>query len=295
MKRNDHTIRRPARSTLAAVACGLIGAISISAQFSRPRPSALPPLRITPRMRRRPCLVPESHAGRAGGDPAESRRRPAGSPTHRRLWTLAAHGYSEAEYFVAGTARAYQPAGALSPDGKWAVDCVRHGRLQDADHCPQADRHEYVQWHGRRRVVERDGGTRPRRRAGWSAATVSCTTATSTSASLPKPCRSAAPPKACRPGIPNGTARCLTRAMRTPMTSSPRSHTALRDPSGVNPLAAGISGPGHHGAGKIRTVIAYGDSQSASRLVTYTNALQNRDQVFDGIHHPQPLRRRQQS
>ena len=71
---------------------------------------------------------------------------------------------------------------------------------------------------------------------------------------------------------------------------------ALRKPSGVNPLAESVKGLGHpklgysnsgrNGSSKIRTVLAYGNSQSASRLTTYTNALQNRDQVFDGIPHP---------
>src|SRR6266581_7925937 len=34
---------------------------------------------------------------------------------------LATHGYTEQEYFVTGIARAYEPAGTLTPDGKWAV------------------------------------------------------------------------------------------------------------------------------------------------------------------------------
>src|SRR5262249_13231320 len=48
---------------------------------------------------------------------------------------------------------------------------------------------------------------------------------------------------------------------------------ALRHPKGTNPIAGA----------KIRSMIAYGDSQSAFRLVTYADALANRDQVFDGI------------
>jgi len=49
---------------------------------------------------------------------------------------------------------------------------------------------------------------------------------------------------------------------------------ALRTPTkGVNPIAGG----------RIHSLVAYGDSQSAARLTTYADALQNRDQVFDGI------------
>jgi hypothetical protein len=48
---------------------------------------------------------------------------------------------------------------------------------------------------------------------------------------------------------------------------------AIRTPGTTNPIDNA----------KIRSVIAYGDSQSAARLTTYADALQNRDQVFDGI------------
>src|SRR6266545_248152 len=34
---------------------------------------------------------------------------------------LATHGYTEQEYFVTGTARAYEPTAPLTPDGKWNV------------------------------------------------------------------------------------------------------------------------------------------------------------------------------
>jgi len=34
---------------------------------------------------------------------------------------LASHGYTEQEYFVSGTARAYEPVGALTTDGQWTV------------------------------------------------------------------------------------------------------------------------------------------------------------------------------
>ena len=31
------------------------------------------------------------------------------------------YGYSEREYFIAGTATAYRPAGVLGADGRWSV------------------------------------------------------------------------------------------------------------------------------------------------------------------------------
>jgi hypothetical protein len=48
---------------------------------------------------------------------------------------------------------------------------------------------------------------------------------------------------------------------------------AVRHPGGANPI------PGH----QIKQIIGWGDSQSAARLTTYADAVQNRDQVFDGL------------
>jgi hypothetical protein len=44
-----------------------------------------------------------------------------GFPFTSAALDLAAHGYTEREYFAAGTARAYQPQGTWGEDGKWGV------------------------------------------------------------------------------------------------------------------------------------------------------------------------------
>jgi hypothetical protein len=44
-----------------------------------------------------------------------------GQPASQSAVDLAAHGYVEEEFFIEGTARAYEPAGPLAPDGRWSV------------------------------------------------------------------------------------------------------------------------------------------------------------------------------
>ena len=44
-----------------------------------------------------------------------------GTPYTSSAVDLASHGYTEQEYFVSGTARAYEPVGALTTDGQWTV------------------------------------------------------------------------------------------------------------------------------------------------------------------------------
>ena len=195
---------------------------------------------------------------------------------------LAAHGYSEAEYFVSGTARAYQPAGALSSDGKWAVnvsgtaDYKTRIIVRKPIDMSTFSGTVVVEWLNA--TVGRDLDV------GWVVGSNGLlhdrdvyvgVSAQALPISGPTQSLQAWDPE--RYGSLSHPGDAYSYDIFAQVAQ------ALRDPSGVNPLAAGIRGSGHHGAGKIRTVIAYGDSQSASRLVTYTNALQNRDRVFDGI------------
>ena len=72
--------------------------------------------------------------------------------------------YTEAEFFVSGTATAYKPAGTAG-DRRRVEGHARHdGRLQGADARPPAGRREAVQRHRRRRMAERDGERRRGRR-----------------------------------------------------------------------------------------------------------------------------------
>lgn len=70
-------------------------------------------------------VVPAStSAAKTGGEPVPSPKVTgpvAGQPTSLSALDLAAHGYVEEEFFLEGTARAYEPTGPLPEDGRWSV------------------------------------------------------------------------------------------------------------------------------------------------------------------------------
>jgi hypothetical protein len=185
---------------------------------------------------------------------------------------LASHGYTEQEYFVAGTARAFEPVGALTTDGQWTVavsgTAAYKTRILVRKPIDMATFSGTVVVEWMNASVGRDLDV------GWVFGSngmlhdhdiyVGVTAQKITIDGLAQGLKAWDPDRygsLVHPGDPYSYDIFAQVA------------EALRHPKGVDPVA------GSH----VRSVIAYGDSQSAARLTTYADALQNRDQVFDGI------------
>jgi hypothetical protein len=185
---------------------------------------------------------------------------------------LASHGYTEQEYFVSGTARAYEPVGALTTDGQWTVavsstaDYKTRILVRKPIDMDTFSGTVVVEWMNA--TVGRDLDV------GWVFGSTSMLHDHDIYVGV-----------SAQQGPING----LTQSLKAwdPDRYGSLVHPgdqysydmfaqvaeALRHPKGADPVAGA----------DIRSVIAYGDSQSAFRLVTYLDALQNRDQVLDGV------------
>jgi hypothetical protein len=185
---------------------------------------------------------------------------------------LSSHGYSEQEYFVSGTARAYEPVGTLTTDGRWQVRVASSAAyktrivVRKPIDMSTFSGNIVVEWMNA--TVGRDLDV------GWvfgsngllhdhdiyvgvSAQALPIT----------------GPAQGLQAWDPARYGSLVHPGDQYSYDIFAQVAQALRHPQGVNPIAGA----------KTRSVIAYGDSQSAFRLVTYADALQNRDQVFDGI------------
>jgi Alpha/beta hydrolase domain len=185
---------------------------------------------------------------------------------------LASHGYTEQEYFVSGTARAYQPDGALTPDGQWNVT--------------QSSTAPY-----KTRILVR----RPTDMKTFSGKVIvewlNVTVGRDLDVGWVFGSNGMLHDHDIYVGV-SAQANGLTNAVQGAKAWDPERYgslthpgdqysydifsqvgAALRNPGQVDPLAGG----------NVKELIAYGDSQSAFRLVTYLDAVQNNDRVYDGV------------
>jgi hypothetical protein len=183
---------------------------------------------------------------------------------------LRTHGDIEQEYFVSGTAQAYSPVGALGSDGKWTV--------APSSTAPYKTRIVVRRPIDMRRfngtvVVEWMNATTGRDLdVGWVFGHNEL--------------------------LRDGYVYVGVTAQALPVTSStglqswdPERYASLSHPGDQYSYdifsqvgqALATSKSGVLRGSRPERVIAYGDSQSAFRLVTYLNAIQPRDQVYDGF------------
>jgi hypothetical protein len=185
---------------------------------------------------------------------------------------LASDGYTEQEYFVSGTARAYEPVGTLTTDGRWQVNVSSTATYKTRIIVRKPiDMHTFngtvvVEWMNA--TVGRDLDV------GWVFGSNGMLNDHDIYIGVSA---QALPITGAAQGLqtwdPTRYGSLVHPGDQYSYDIFAQVGEALRHPLGVNPIAGA----------KIRSLIAYGDSQSAFRLVTYADALQNRDQVFDGI------------
>jgi hypothetical protein len=193
----------------------------------------------------------------------------AGQPASLSAVDLAAHDYVEEEFFVEGTARAYEPTGPLPADGRWSVKesstapyrtrmLVR--RPKDPSKFKGVVALEWLNVSGGLDAAPNWGlGHAELLRGGFAWVGVSAQAT----------------------GIKNLEG---TRGDRYSTLAHPgdaysydiysQAGAALRRPSGTNLLGRKF---------EVKRLIADGESQSAFRLVTYINAIQPLTRMFDGF------------
>jgi hypothetical protein len=185
---------------------------------------------------------------------------------------LATHGYTEQEFFVTGTARAYEPTAPLTPDGKWNVtvsstaDYKTRFIVRKPIDMSTFSGIVVVEWLNA--TVGRD--LDPGWVFGSNGVLHDHDIYVGVSAQkLPID----GPIQGLKAWDPDRYGSLVHPGDQYSYDIFAQVAEALRHPKGADPLA------GAH----TRSIIAYGDSQSAFRLVTYLDALQNRDRVFDGV------------
>jgi len=198
-----------------------------------------------------------------------------GRPQSAFLGDIARHGYLEAEYFVSGAATAYAPVADLGHDGQWAVT--------------PGQSMPYVT-----RLLVR----RPREPVRFNGTVVAEWANVSSGLDVAF---------MDLPGLYDGCAYVLVSAQRAGVhgVAGPAAEGMLQwDPQRYAPLsipgeslsydifsqAGRVLGRGRRPAGvdplgglRVRQLIAVGVSQSGARLVSYANAIQPRDRVYDAI------------
>jgi hypothetical protein len=185
---------------------------------------------------------------------------------------LASHGYTEQEYFVSGTARAYQPTGTLTANGRWTVTQSSTAAYKTRILVRRpVDMSKFsgtivVEWLNV--TVGRDLDV------GWVFGSTGMLNdhdiyvgVSAQASGLTNPVQGA------QTWDPSRYGSLVHPGDQYSYDIFSQVAQALRHPRGANPI------PGAHP----KEIIAYGDSQSAIRLVTYLDAVQNRDQVYDGV------------
>ncbi len=185
---------------------------------------------------------------------------------------LASHGYTEQEYFVSGTARAYSSANPLTSDGRWSVDVSSQAAYQTRILVRRPiDMSTFsgtvvVEWMNA--TVGRDLDV------GWDFASNEMLNSHDIYVGVSA---QALPVDGAAQGLktwdPERYGSLVHPGDQYSYDIFAQVAQALRHQRGATPI------PGH----QIRQIIGWGDSQSAFRLTTYADALQNRDQVFDGL------------
>jgi hypothetical protein len=181
---------------------------------------------------------------------------------------LDAHGYVEEEFFVEGTARAYEPAGQLGQDGRWTVQTTTTApyrtrvlvrRPKDPARFNGVVETEWLNVSGGLDAAPNWGlGNAELLRSGFVWVGVSAQAV--------------------------GLNRLKDNARYSPLDHPGDSYSydiysqigqAIRRPRGTNLL-----GSRHY---KVKTLIGDGESQSAFRMVSYINAIQPQTDMFDGF------------
>jgi hypothetical protein len=184
---------------------------------------------------------------------------------------LRSHGYTEQEYFVSGTARAYAPVGVLGSDGRWQVapstSAPYKTRIIVRRPLDMSRFNGTVVFEWMNATTGRDldvgwiFGHNELLRGGYIYVGVTAQNTTITSPTGLIAWDAARYGSLTHPGdaysydIFSQVAQGVLNGRK------------------VDPLAGG----------RPRETIAYGDSQSASRLVTYADAIQPRDRLFDAL------------
>ncbi len=197
--------------------------------------------------------------------------RVQGFPYTASAVDLRSHGYTEKEYFVSGTARAYSPVGTLGSDGQWTV--------AQSSTAPYKTRILVRRPINMRRfsgnvVVEWMNATTGRDLdVGWTFGYhgmlhdhdiyVGVTTQ-----GLP---------------ITSPTGLIAWDPQRYGSLSIPNDAYSYDIFSQVGKALLSAQNSDVLGGARPRDLIAYGDSQSAFRLVTYVDAIQPRDRVYDSF------------
>jgi hypothetical protein len=191
-----------------------------------------------------------------------------GQPTALSAVNLAAHGYIEQEFFVEGTARAYEPVGPLSEDGHWNVQTTTTApyrtrvlvrRPKDPAKFNGVVETEWLNVSGGLDAAPDWGlGNAELLRGGFAWVGVSAQAV--------------------------GVNRLKDDARYAPLDHPGDSYSydiysqvaqAIRRPTGTNLLGSRRF--------KVKTLVGDGESQSAFRMVTYINAIQPQTAMFDGF------------
>jgi hypothetical protein len=212
-------------------------------------------------------------AARAGKEPVPNPKVTgpvAGQAASLSAVDLAAHGYVEEEFFVEGTARAYEPTGPLAEDGRWSVKTsttapyrtrVLVRRPKDPSKFKGTVEVEWLNVSGGLDAAPNWGfGNAELLRGGFVWVGVSAQAAGVKNLQGSHPDR-------------YGTLDHPGDAYSYDIYS--QAAEALRRPSGTNVLGGRKF--------RVKRLIADGESQSAFRMVTYINAIQPLTRMFDGF------------
>jgi hypothetical protein len=191
-----------------------------------------------------------------------------GQPAALSAVDLAAHGYIQQEFFVEGTARAYEPVGPLGEDGHWAVQTTTTApyrtrvlvrRPKDPAKFNGVVETEWLNVSGGLDAAPDWGlGNAEILRGGFAWVGVSAQAV--------------------------GVNRLKDDPRYAPLDHPGDSYSydiysqvaqAIRQPTGTNLLG--------NRRFKVKTLVGDGESQSAFRMVTYINAIQPQTSMFDGF------------
>ncbi|MBS1844090.1 MAG: hypothetical protein JST53_06690 [Actinobacteria bacterium] len=247
----------------AVFALSLISAASAIAETGSHPPEYRPEARG-------PSTVPTPTVAGPVSTPV-SINRVQGFPYTASAVNLKSHGYTENEYFVSGTARAYSPVGTFGSDGRWSVtqSSTAPYKTRIVVRRP-VDMSKFsgnvvVEWMnattGRDLDVGWTFGYQEMMHEGDIYVGV-------TTQALP---------------ITSPTGLAAWDHERYGSLSIPNDAYSYDIFSQVGKALLSRQNREVLGGARPRNLLAYGDSQSAFRLVTYLDAIQPRDQIYDGF------------
>jgi hypothetical protein len=198
-----------------------------------------------------------------------SANRVQGVPYTSSAIDLKSNGYTESEYFVSGTARAYNPVGTLGSDGRWTV--------KPSSTAPY-----------KTRIVVRRPIDMKRFSGNVVVEWMNATTGRDLDVGWTYGYRGMMHEGDIYVGV---TTQALPITSPTGLAAwDPERYGSLSIPNDAysydifSQVAKALSSRQNSevlGGARPKTLIAYGDSQSASRMVTYLDAIQPRDQIYD--------------